>query len=65
VSFSTVRDRLVPELFADRAVPVSTATLVLGEGVAAIAELDPKRLRRKLSHGGSPPHSSRYSPSNL
>jgi hypothetical protein len=51
-ALSTERGRLVPELFTDRAVPVSTAALVLREGVAAIAELDPNRLRRKLGHGG-------------
>jgi hypothetical protein len=44
------RDRLMPELLADRTVPVSTAALMHREGVAAIAELDPKRLRRTLSH---------------
>jgi hypothetical protein len=43
----------VPELFADRAVPVSIAALVLREGVAAIAELDPNRLRRELGHGAA------------
>ena len=55
MNLSTEVDRLVPELFADRAVPVSTAVLVLREGVTAIAELDPKCLRRKLSHSGPPP----------
>jgi hypothetical protein len=44
----------VPELFADRAVPLATAALVLGKGVAAITELDPNRLRRKLSHADPP-----------
>ncbi|HXZ98506.1 MAG TPA: hypothetical protein VED24_03985 [Candidatus Acidoferrum sp.] len=47
----------MPELFTDRAVPVPATVLVLREGVAAIAELDPKCLRRKLSHGGPPPQS--------
>jgi hypothetical protein len=44
------RDLLAPELLVDCAVPVSTAALVHREGVAAIAELDPKRLRGTLTH---------------
>jgi hypothetical protein len=43
-------DLLAPELLADCGVPVSTAALVHREGVAGIAELDPKRLRGTLTH---------------